>query len=341
MQTVIEIVKILFVFLTLMSVVPVLVYLERKISAGIQGRIGPNRVGPLGLLQPLADAIKLIFKEDLIPAQVDRFLYVLAPIMVFIPPALAFAVIPFGNKIQIGDYTTDLQIADLGIGILFVIAVLSMGVYGIAYGGWASNNKFSLLGGLRSSAQMISYELTLGLAIIAVIMVSGSVGMQKIVEHQTDGLWSWNVFHQPLAFILFVVAAFAETNRLPFDLPEAEAELVGGYHTEYAGMRFSIFFMGEYLAMITMSGLITTLFLGGWYFPGITDPHDKTVLAGLLSMGVFAAKMGAILFTFIWVRWTLPRFKYNQLMSLGWKAMLPLAFANIVVTGLVVVLLKK
>ncbi len=311
----------LLVFGAVMTLVPMLVLAERRISAWIQNRVGPNRVGPSGLLQPLADVVKLAFKEDLFPRQADRVLYSLAPVLAFLPPALAFAVIPVGR---------DLQIARLDIGVLFAVSATSLGVYGISFGGWASNNKYSLLGGLRSSAQIISYEIAMGLSLVALLMVAGTVDLQKIVEGQ-QGILRWNLFYQPVAFIVFWTAAFAENNRLPFDLPECEAELVGGYHTEYASMRFAMFFLGEYVAMVTMSALLVTLFLGGW------DPGFFTLPEGLfgtvLSVAVFSVKVLAILFIYIWVRWTLPRFRYDQLMHLGWKGLIPISLLNITVTA--------
>ncbi len=342
--------KIAFVLALVLQGVPVLVWLERKISAFIQGRIGPNRVAVFGvaaagIFQPVADAVKLLFKEDIIPAKADRFLYLLGPLIVYAPPLLAFAVIPFGNEI----HGVKLQLANLPVGILFVMSVLSIGVYGIAFGGWASNNKYSLLGGLRSSAQMISYELTLGLSIIAVIMLTGTVDLGRIVAHQHAGtpLLSWNLFGGGnllllpsglVAGALFYTAGLAENNRIPFDLPECEAELVAGYHTEYSSMKFAMFFMAEYAAMITMSALFVTLFLGGWHFPGITNPADTSWLGGLLSHAVFAGKLGAVLVFTIWIRWTLPRFRYDQLMNLGWKVLVPVSLANLALVAVVGVL---
>ncbi|MBI3271880.1 MAG: NADH-quinone oxidoreductase subunit NuoH [Planctomycetes bacterium] len=335
-MTLLDALKILVVLGVLLNVVPVLVYAERRVSALIQDRLGPNRVGPAGLFQPLADAVKFIFKEDIIPGHVDRVLYVLAPVLAFLPPALAFAVIPFGHPVLLFGEKVDLALAPANGGVLFILAVGSMGVYGIAFGGWASNNKWSLLGALRSSAQMISYEIPLTLAFVAVLMTAGTLNFAEIVQRQSD-TWlgfipAWNIFQQPLAFLIFLVAAFAETNRLPFDLPECEPELIGGYHTEYSSMKFALFFMGEYLAMVTMSSLLVTLFLGGWSCPGI-DPRSLTLLSGLASVAAFSAKVGAILFVYIWVRWTLPRFRYDQLMNLGWKVLVPLALLNIVATG--------
>ncbi len=340
---ILDLIKTVAIFAGLMNVVPVLVYAERKISADIQDRIGPNRVGPWGILQPIADAIKFFFKEDIIPLNVDKVLYVLAPFFAFAPAAVAFAVIPVGNAVEIGGQLVRLQVVDLNVGVLFIFAVGAMNVYGIAFGGWASNNKFSLLGGLRSSAQMISYEIPLGLALVSVIMTSGSVSLNDIVAEQTRTWYGvipkWNLFYQPVGFVIFLVAAFAETNRLPFDLPECEPELVGGYHTEYSSMKFALFFMGEYVAMVVMSSLLVTLFLGGWHVPGM-DPHSYTWLSAALSLGVFAAKVGLVLFFFIWVRWTLPRFRYDQLMKLGWQGLVPLAMLNIMVTGAVQMLTR-
>jgi len=306
-----------------MSLVPLLVLAERRIAAGIQNRLGPNRVGPQGLLQPIADVLKLVFKEEIVPINADRVLYRLGPLLAFSPAALAFAAIPVGRGIQV---------ADMSVGVLFIVTVTSLSVYGVSFGGWASNNKFSLLGGLRSSAQIISYESAMGLSLISVLMVSGSLKLSDIVLAQQSFL-RWNVFWQPVAFVIFVTAAFAENNRLPFDLPECESELVGGYHTEYSSMKFAMYFLGEYVAMIVMSALIVTLFLGGWS-PGFELPEGLFWTA--VSVAVFALKTLVVLFFYIWVRWTLPRFRYDQLMHLGWKALIPLAMANIVVTGIVV-----
>jgi NADH-quinone oxidoreductase subunit H len=334
-----------------------LVMLERRLSAWMQGRIGPNRVGPFGLLQPLADLIKNIFKEPLTPAESDRVLYFLGPVLVLVPPSMGFVVLPFGHKL----FGEPLQVADLGIGVLFTMSVVSVAVYGLALGGWASNSKYSLLGGLRASAQVISYELALGLSIIAVLMLSASEGSglgtldpKAIVERQARGLLYWNVFgggnpamlpFSLLAFVLFFVAALAENNRLPFDLPECEAELVGGYHTEYSGMKFTLFMMGEYVGMILMCALMTTFFLGGWSLPGLTGfitgeggGLATGFLRGALSVGVFVGKTCTLVALNIAIRWTLPRFKYDQLMDLGWKRLVPLALANVAAVAVVGVL---
>ena len=328
---------------------PAMVIVERRLSAWMQGRIGPDRVGPFGLLQPMADAIKFIFKEDIIPDDADRLLYVLAPVMVLVPPALGLIVIPFGNYIG----TEPLQVANLNIGVLFSMSVLSIAVYGLAFGGWASNNKFSLLGGLRASAQLVSYELALGLSIIAVLMIAagnkhvelGTLDPREIVERQVKYGWNiigggnpWLAIPGILGFILFFVSALAENNRLPFDLPECEAELVAGYHTEYSSMKFALFMMGEYVGMTVMASLMTTFFLGGWHLPGLTRLEDHSVVGGLISVGVFTAKVVAILFVYVIIRWTLPRFKYNQLMNLGWKRLVPLALANVMAVAVIGVL---
>ena len=321
-----DVLRVIIIFTCLMTLVPMLVLAERRIAAAIQNRVGPNRVGPMGLLQPLADFIKLLFKEDVIPNRADRVLYSLGPFLAFAPAAISFIAIPVGR---------DLQVADLSVGVLYVLAVTSLGVYGISFGGWASNSKYSLLGGIRSSAQIISYEIAMGLAIVSVIMVSGNINLGLIIQWQADH--GWIIFYQPVAFIIFLVAAFAENNRLPFDMAECEAELVGGFHTEYSGMKFGMFFLGEYLAMIVMSSLMVTLFLGGWDPPFFELPEGA--VGTVLSVLCFLLKLLAVLFFYIWVRWTLPRFRYDQLMKLGWKTLIPLALLNIVLTGIVVALL--
>ncbi|RME02499.1 MAG: NADH-quinone oxidoreductase subunit NuoH [Planctomycetota bacterium] len=330
--------KILLIFAVFMQIPPLLIYLERKICAFIQDRIGPNRVGPFGILQPLADAIKLITKESITPKNVDVFLYTVAPLFVMVPAAISFAVVPVGADVKLWGHTLQLQIADFHVGILFFLAITSLSVYGLTFGAWASNNKYSLYGGIRSTAQMISYEVAMGLAVICVLMSSGTVYLREMVFAQSHTYFgflpAWNVFHQPLAFVIFLIAAFAETNRLPFDLPEAESELVGGYHTEYSGMKFAMFFMGEYMAMISMSAIMVTLFFGGWTLPGVVDAHSTTVWNALLSVVVFGIKTGAFLIFFIWIRWTLPRLRYDQLMKLGWKVLIPLALMNLFFTAI-------
>jgi NADH-quinone oxidoreductase subunit H len=331
--------KIALVVSVLMGSVAYLVLAERKVSAFIQHRYGPNRVGPWGLLQPLADGVKFFFKEDIVPPHVNRFIYLLAPVVILVPSLITFAVVPFGDTLPLFGREIRLQIADLNIGILFILALTSLGVYGIVLGGWGSNNKYSLLGGLRASSQMISYELAMGLSIIGVVMVTGSLRLNEVVAAQQEMLWGviprWNILTQPLGCLIFIPAAFAETNRLPFDLPECEQELVAGYHAEYSSMKFAMYFMAEYANMITSSAVIVTLFFGGWHLPWLIPPGANSLGYGLLKVAVFAAKTTAFLFVYIWVRWTLPRFRYDQLMRLGWKVFMPLALANIVATGIV------
>ena len=325
-------VKVLLVFSATMLTVLMMIYAERRVSAFIQGRIGPNRVGPQGLLQPIADGIKFIMKEDIIPAAVDKPLFILAPAILLIPALMTFAVIPFGSDITLFGRQIPLQVADVNIGIIYVLALTSIGVYGIVLAGWSSNSKYSLLGGLRSSAQLISYELAMGLAVVSIILLSGSLRLNDIIADQQGYYFSWNVFKQPLAFIIFLVAIYAETNRLPFDLSEAEQELVGGYHTEYSSMKFSMFFLAEYANMITAAALTVTLFFGGWDFP-LVNETSLGIWGVVLSVLSFILKMGFFLFLFIWVRWTFPRFRYDQLMRLGWKIMLPTALFNIFLTA--------
>ena len=328
-----SVVKILIIVHLLLIGVMLMIWSERRVSGWMQDRLGPNRVGPQGLLQPVADGLKFLFKEDIIPDHVDKPLYVLAPALLLIPALLAGAVVPFGSEITVFGHIIPLQIADINIGVLYILAVTSIGVYGVVLGAWASNNKYSLLGGLRSSAQMISYELTLGLAIIGILMLTGgTLSLRTIATEQGSYPWHWNfLIHFP-AFLAFTTAMFAETNRLPFDLAEAEQELVAGYHTEYSSMKFAMFFMAEYMNMIVGSAVVVTLFLGGWHFFGL-ETLGGPFWSGLISFGIFFVKTALFLFMFIWVRWTMPRFRYDQLMNFGWKFMLPVALTSIVVTG--------
>ncbi len=336
-EAVVKILMILFINLT---IVAYLVLVERKVSAYIQNRIGPNRVGPWGLLQPLADIIKLFFKEDIVPKAVNKFIHSLAPIISVVVAFSTFAVIPFGDKITIFGTTYKLVIADVNVGVLIILALTSLGVYGITLSGWASNNKYSLLGGLRSAAQMISYELSLGISLIGVLMMTESLRLTQIVEFQNGYILGfipkWNIFLQPLGFIIFLVASFAETNRLPFDLPEAETELVGGYHVEYTGMKFGLFFLAEYAAMITASAFIVTIYLGGWQFPFVEYFNLSPFMLSLLQIGAFAFKVWLVLLFFIVIRWTIPRFRYDQLMNIGWKVMLPASIANVILTAFLI-----
>ena len=323
------VIKIMVIFGIYMVGVAMLTLAERKISAWIQDRHGPNRVGK-GWLQPAADGLKNFMKEETMPDGANKPLFVLAPIISFVPALTAWCVIPFGAPWPTRWGRIDLVVADLPIGFLFILAITSLGVYGIVLAGWSSNNKYALLGGLRSSAQMISYEISMGMSTIPILLLAGNVSLNSIINQQAWG--GWNVVNLTVAFFIFMVAAFAETNRLPFDLPEAESELVAGYHTEYSAMKFSLFFIAEYANMVTASALMATLFFGGWDVPFTArdniGPYSKWL--SLLSIGIFLAKILFFVFVFMWVRWTLPRFRYDQLMSLGWKFMLPLALVYIV-----------
>src|SRR5438132_6371877 len=348
-----KIVGILAVILTMVSYA---VYAERRVSAFVQDRLGPNRVGPAGLLQPIADMFKLLLKEDYTPRSVNTFYYWLAPCLAVMPAIITIAVVPFGSTL----FGVPMVIADVNVGILFVFAIASLGVYGIVLGGWASNSKYPFLGGVRSSSQMISYELSLGLAAIPVFLLVGNLRLTSVVQYQIDHGWlvapfvgdwanpaKWLLaIPMFISFFVFTIAVFAETNRLPFDLPEAEQELAGGYHTEYSSMKFALFFLGEYAAMITGSAIIVTLFLGGWHLPlpswhgGFhwlvvdgTAPGWRGVVGGLFNIATFFAKVAALLFMFMWVRWTLPRFRYDQLMRLGWLFFFEIALVNIFIVA--------
>ena len=325
-EALIKIAIILFVVLTAVSYT---VLLERWISAWVQDRIGPNRVGPLGLLQPLADVLKLLLKEDIEPKQAQKWFHWVAPVISITVAFTVLSVIPFGSTLTLGTNNIPLTIASgINIGVLFLVALTSLGVYGITLAGWSSGSKYSLLGGLRSSAQMISYELTLGLGLLSVVMLSGSLDLNTIINSQANGLW--NIIRAPIGFLLFFVSSFAETNRQPFDLPEAEPELVGGYHTEYSSMKFALFFLAEYANIITASAVITVLFLGGWHLPFVSTLGLSPLVMTIVGVLAFVLKVVGLLFVFIWVRWSIPRFRYDQLMNLGWKVLLPLGIVNIV-----------
>jgi NADH-quinone oxidoreductase subunit H len=331
--------KIGFVLTVLLTGVAYSVYAERRVSAFIQNRYGPNRVGPEGLLQPLVDVVKLLMKEDIVPEKANKFIHSLAPTISIIVSLSTIAVIPFGDTITIGDRVIKLQIADVNVGVLYFLAMTSLGVYGITLSGWSSNSKYSLLGGLRSSAQMISYELSMGLAVIAIILMNGSLELDTIVQSQAG--WKWNLILQPVGFIIFLTSAFAETNRAPFDLPEAEQELVGGYHTEYSSMKFALFFLAEYANVIVSSAMITTLYLGGWQVPYLQDIGLPAMATSIIQVLAFGAKVILLVLFFIWVRWTVPRFRYDQLMNMGWRIMLPLGILNLVITAIVILFLKR
>jgi len=363
-----SLIKILAIlFVAILPLVSYTVYAERRVSALIQDRLGPNRVGPQGLLQPIADAVKFLLKEDFTPGHVNKFYYWLAPALAMIPALTMIAVVPFGSTlnfdwllqpiggwlgIEFAPADVPMVIANVDIGVLFVFAISSLGVYGIVLGGWASNSKYPFLGGVRSSAQMISYELSLGLSVVPVFLVLGTLNLSEIVQFQwKEGwlvlpLWGEEVgslkrwlltIPMIVSFIIFTVAIFAETNRLPFDLPESETELVGGYHTEYSSMKFALYFLGEYAAMITGSALIVTLFWGGWSLPGVPS-GDSGFIWGVINILTFFAKLVCLLFLFIWVRWTLPRFRYDQLMKLGWIWFFEIALVNIIVTAIILAL---
>jgi NADH-quinone oxidoreductase subunit H len=334
---VIPLLKVVFVLTGVLVTVMYMVLLERKVQAWVQVRLGPMRVGPHGVLQPIADVLKLFVKEDITPTRADKYVYTAAPIMVLVPALIAFAVIPFGTDVHLFGARIPLVITDINVGLLYIVSVASLGVYGIILGGWASNSKYPLLGGLRASAQLISYELAVTMTFVAVILLAGNLSMVGIVNAQyNSGVWFG--FVQPLALLIYVIGALAETNRAPFDLPEAEQELVAGFHTEYSGMRFALFFLAEYTNMIVVSSVAVTLFFGGWLRP-FPNVAWLVFLDFVPSWIWFIAKTFLILYLFLWIRATFPRYRYDQLMRLGWKVLIPLAIANIIVTGVVKVLL--
>jgi len=312
--------------------------LERKVAGFFQDRLGPDRAGKFGLLQPLADGVKLFFKEEFMPNTADKFLYVMGPSVTMFVALLTSAIIPWGEGVTINGTHYIFQVADINIGMLYAFAVVSIGVYGIMIGGWASNNKFALLGAIRASSQMISYELAMGLSIIALVMMSGSLSLNDIVAQQHG--FHWNVFYQPFGFLIFLVCAFAECNRSPFDLPECETELIGGYHTEYSSMKLGFYLFAEYINMFISAAMISTLFFGGFNFPFMDDLGLSVNAISLIGTGVLFIKISFFGFFFMWVRWTLPRFRYDQLMGLGWKKMIPLAIVNLVITGFIIMLTK-
>ena len=320
-------------------------YAERKVAAFLQDRLGPDRAGPYGMFQPLADGLKFIMKEEFIPVVSNKLLFVLGPCIAMMTALMAGVIIPWGNTIVIGGQEYLLQIADLNIGILYVFGVVSIGVYGIMIGGWASNNKFSLIGAIRASAQMISYEIAMGLSIIALILMTGTLSLSEITTQQAGGAggdWNfWNVIYQPLGFLIFIICAFAECNRTPFDLPECETELVGGYHTEYSSMKLGFYLFAEYINMFVSSAVISTLYFGGYNFPFMNNlglEHNTITIIGTLFL---FAKIGFFIFFFMWIRWTIPRFRYDQLMNLGWKILIPLAVFNIFITGVVSLIFNR
>ncbi len=336
-SVVIPLIKIVVILNALLLAVSYLVLLERKVIAWVQVRLGPMRVGPHGALQPIADAVKLLLKEDITPARADRWVFTAAPVIALVPALVVFAVIPFGSQVELFGRSISLSVTDINVGLLYVVSVASIGVYGLILAGWASNSKYPLLASLRASAQLVSYEVAVTMTLVSVVVTAGSLSMVQIVEAQRSA-HVWFGFVQPVAFVIFFIGGLAETNRAPFDLPEAEQELTGGFHTEYSGMRFALFFLAEYANMIVVSSVATTLFLGGWLRP-FPNVEALAFLDVVPSWIWFFLKTFVFLYVFLWIRATLPRYRYDQLMALGWKALIPLAIANVVVTGIVKVLL--
>ncbi len=335
----IAIIKVVFIWTWVLLIATVMTWVERRGAAMMQDRLGPNRCGPFGLFQPLADGIKLFTKEEILPKKAHKVLWNLGPLLFALPAFSAYAVVPFGDKIVLGGKEIILQVSNVSIGFLYMLAISSLGVYGVVLGGWGSNNKFSILGGLRSTAQLISYEVPLGLALLAIVFVYGTFSLRDIALQQQGTflgfLPNWGVFKQPLGFILFMVAAYAEANRLPFDLSEAESELVSGYYTEYGSMEMGLYLFGEYVNMVTLSTLTVVLYFGAWHIPYIDiSKFFGPISWGIISFLILYLKVSFFLWLFVWVRWTIPRFRYDQVMGLGWKALIPLALLNLFVTAL-------
>ncbi len=322
---------VLLLFLVSLGAAAYMTYFERKLAAWIQDRVGPDRAGPFGILQPIADGVKMFLKEDFIPAKADKWLFIIGPGIAMFTALITSAVIPWGPKLHLFGRDITLQVADINIGILYVFGVLSIGVYGIMIGGWASNNKYSLYGAIRASSQMISYELAMGVSAITIVLLSGSLSLNDIVAQQSG---VWNIVYQPIAFLIFFICALAELNRAPFDLPECESELVGGYHTEYSSMKLGLYLFAEYTSMFVSSAIMAILFFGGYNFPGMSHFSGNTL--AILGIAAFAIKIFIFIFVIMWIRWTIPRFRFDQLMHLGWKSLLPLSLINLLVTGLVI-----
>jgi len=337
----IDLLKVIFIWVWGLLIAVIMTWVERRQSAMIQDRLGPNRAGPFGLFQPLADGIKLFTKEDIIPAKARKLLFILGPPLFALPAFSAYAVVPFGDKIVLGGKEIILQVSDVNIGFLYILALGAISVYGMVIGGWASNSKYSILGGLRSTAQLISYEVPMGLALLTVVLLYGTFSLREMVLLQQGTflgfLPNWGIFKQPLGFIIFMVAAYAEASRVPFDLPECESELVTGYHTEYGSMRLGLYLFGEYVNLGTLAAITVSLFFGGWALPYVDmSKFLGPVSYGIASFLVFLLKQAFFLFLFVWVRWTVPRFRYDQLMGLGWKALIPLGLINLFITALLV-----
>lgn len=316
-------------------------YAERKVAAFLQDRLGPDRAGPFGILQPLADGVKMFMKEEIIPSNSNKWLFMAGPGLAMLCACIGTAVIPWGQDITIGGRVIPLQVTDINVGVLYLFGVVSLGVYGVMIGGWASNNKYSLLSAIRAASQNISYEIAMGLSIIALLLMTNSLSLKEIVAQQHGG--NWNVLYQPLGFIIFMVCSFAETNRAPFDLPECETELIGGYHTEYSSMKLGFYLFAEYINMFVSSAVMATLYFGGYNYPGMDWVATQLgpIAAPLIGTGVLFLKIFAFIFFFMWVRWTIPRFRYDQLMNLGWKGLIPLAIANIIITSVVIAVVNK
>ena len=325
-------VLVILLFLISLGVAAYQTYFERKLAAWIQDRVGPDRAGPFGILQPIADGVKMFLKEDFIPAKADKWLFIIGPGISMFTALITSSVIPWGTNLNLFGRDISLQVADFNIGILFVFGVVSIGVYGIMIGGWASNNKYSLYGAIRASSQMISYELAMGISAITIVMLTGSLSLNDIVQSQ-HGM-NWNIFYQPVAFFIFFITSLAELNRAPFDLPECESELIGGYHTEYSSMKLGLYLFSEYTSMFVSSAIMAVMFFGGYNFPGM-DAFSGNILS-ILSIASFALKIFLIIFVIMWIRWTIPRFRFDQLMHLGWKVLIPVAIVNMLITGLVV-----
>lgn len=334
----IKLIVVVVLFAVTLGIAAYLTLAERKVAAWLQDRIGPDRAGPFGLLQPLADGGKMFFKEDFMPRNADKWLFIIGPGIAMFTALITGAVIPWGTDLTLFGEAISLQVTDVNIGVLFIMGIASVGVYGIMIGGWASNNKFALYGAIRASSQMISYELAMGVSVITIVMMSGSLSLREIVDQQHgfwhDGYFTWNFFKQPIAFLIFFITALAECNRAPFDLPECESELIGGYHTEYGAMKLGFFLFAEYVNMFISSAVISALFFGGYNFPGM-DAFSGNTLA-ILGLLVFFGKTFFFVFVFMWIRWTLPRFRYDQLMHLGWKKLIPISLINLLITGLVI-----
>ena len=335
-----------FILVTIIFAISLLIamystYAERKVAAFLQDRLGPDRAGPFGMFQPLADGVKMFMKEEIIPTNANKWLFMVGPGLAMLTACIGTAVIPWGSDITIGERIVPLQVTDINVGILYIFGVVSLGVYGVMIGGWASNNKYSLLSAIRAASQNISYEIAMGLSIIALLLVTNTMSLKEIVEQQHG--WQWNIIYQPLGFLIFIICAFAETNRAPFDLPECETELIGGYHTEYSSMKLGFYLFAEYINMFVSAAVMATLYFGGYNYPGMDWVllHAGPFFGPLIGTVVFFAKIFAFIFFFMWVRWTIPRFRYDQLMHLGWKVLIPLAIANVIITGIVIAYIEK